>query len=84
MGVDPSPKTGEAALQAASVFERAVAMFAVGVDAAIIFVLTVLAGAPTIEVCTLVKQAVHDLYESKRYRVLVGRSPERADLRLSQ
>ena len=53
-------------MEATSVFARAVEMFAVGADVAMIFVLIALARAPTVEVCALVKQAVHDLFESKR------------------
>eukprot|EP00966_Prymnesium_polylepis_P272060 6285880-Prymnesium_polylepis.2 len=83
-GVDPTPETGAAALQLSFVFERAVQMFAVGAEAAIVFVLIPLAGEPSVELCTLVKQAIHELYKSKQYRVLIGRSPERPDLRLSQ
>ena len=83
-GVESTPMTGAASLQLESVLERAVRMFAVGADASIVFVLIPLAGEPSVEVCVLVKQAVYDLYESKRYRSLIGRSPERPDLRLSQ
>jgi hypothetical protein len=65
-------------------FELAVQMFARGADASVAFVLKAFGVKPTIEICALVKQAVHRLYESKVHRATICRSPERTDLRLSQ
>lgn len=78
-GIDPAEKQDTAELTAASVFELAVQMVSVGADAPIVFMLAALAAEPTVEVCALVRQAVRDLFESKRFRDLICRSPERSD-----
>ena len=65
--------------------EMVVAMFIVGAEASIAFgTLEKIAGSQNIRLWMLVKQAVHDVFESKEHRGSICRSPERPDLRLSQ
>ena len=80
-----SPTEPPATLTLRTVSERAVQQFATGAAATIVFVLTPpLLAAPNVDLCCLVKQAIHDLYESKTQLTLICRSPERTDLRLAQ
>ena len=65
--------------------DLAVSMFVVGPELSVSFgSLEKLASAQTVRVWKLVKQAIHDVYESKQHRSAICRSPERPDLRLSQ
>ena len=65
--------------------DLAVAMFTAGAEAAVVFgTLKKIAGSQTVRLWKLVKQAIHELYESKAHRDAICRSPERPDLRLAQ
>ena len=65
--------------------DLAVEMFVVGSEASVVFGgLQQLAGTQSVRVWKLVKQAIHDVYESKQHRSSICRSPERPDLRLAQ
>ena len=69
--------------------DLAVAMFTAGAEAAVVFgTLKKIASSQTVPATVrlwkLVKQAIHERYESKAHRDAICRSPERPGLRLAQ